>query len=351
MTELYGRTYTRRELEARTGRIEQIGGVRRMALTEGLETGSELIQVRTGGGLTYYVTPGRALDISLATLGGVPLSWQSANGDVHPAYYDPAGNEWLRTAAGGLLMTCGLTYVGAAGVDQGQAFGLHGRAHHLPARHVVAEGRWSGDEYQMRVAGIVEENIVFGENLRLTREITSTLGRNRITIVDSVENIGFNPAPHMLLYHFNFGFPLLDLDTEVTFPSHEVIARDEGISTAGYERWQSPEPGFYEWVYFHEVDRQVPEVQARVHNPRFPLPGKEQPVTATLTWRPSELPRLVQWKMPGAGEHVLGIEPANCLVLGRAAEREQGTLVILEPGEIRHYHLQVDVHIGAEAKP
>ena len=32
---LYGRDWTRRELEARLGRIEQIGGLRRVQLTEG----------------------------------------------------------------------------------------------------------------------------------------------------------------------------------------------------------------------------------------------------------------------------------------------------------------------------
>jgi hypothetical protein len=47
--------------------------------------------------------------------------------------------------------------------------------------------------------------------------------------------------------------------------------------------------------------------------------------------------------MPGAGVHVLGIEPANCLVEGRAVERERGTLVILEPGEQRTYELQLSI--------
>ena len=37
---LYNRTLTRREVEARVGRIEQIGGVRRMRLTEGFEDGT-----------------------------------------------------------------------------------------------------------------------------------------------------------------------------------------------------------------------------------------------------------------------------------------------------------------------
>ncbi|MBW7460405.1 aldose 1-epimerase family protein, partial [Paenibacillus sepulcri] len=108
---LYGRSWTRRELEARVGSISQIGGVRRMQLTEGKERDVEAIQVRTGAGLTYYVIPSKGLDISLAELGGMPVSWQSPNGDVHPAYYEAEGTGWLRTASGGLLMTCGLAHV------------------------------------------------------------------------------------------------------------------------------------------------------------------------------------------------------------------------------------------------
>jgi hypothetical protein len=118
--QLYGRMWTRRQLEARVGRLEQIGGVRRFRLTEGPEDGVEQIQVRTGAGLTYYVTPQHGLDISFAEFGGTPISWQSVNGDVHPAYYEPTGLEWLRTAAGGLLMTCGLTQVGSPCVDDGK---------------------------------------------------------------------------------------------------------------------------------------------------------------------------------------------------------------------------------------
>ncbi|MFN2189685.1 MAG: DUF4432 family protein, partial [Candidatus Promineifilaceae bacterium] len=142
---LYGRSWSRRELEARVGRIEQIGGVRRFQWDEGVEKGAVQIQVRTGGGLCYYVSPSRGLDISLAEFGGAPISWQSPNGDVHPSYYDPREAEWLRTAVGGLLMTCGLDFAGAPEVDQGKAYGLHGRYHHIPARHVASSGSWIGD--------------------------------------------------------------------------------------------------------------------------------------------------------------------------------------------------------------
>lgn len=345
---LYNKVWSRRELEARVGRLEQIGGVRRLKWTEGPETDVEQIQVRTGAGLTYYITPSRGLDISLAELFGIPISWQSANGDVHPAYYQPQGTEWLRTAAGGLLMTCGLSQVGSPSQDEGESLGLHGRAHHLPARQVAAVGRWTDDEYEMHVSGMVEETSIFGNHLRLTREITSHLGENRIFIMDIVENVGFNPAPHMLLYHFNFGFPLLTEETEILFPSEQIIPRDEGTAVAGFDRWQAPETGYRERVYYHhKLITRDNWAEAVIKTPRFPLGNGQEGKTLTvrLGWSTKHLPRLVQWKMPGAGVHVLGIEPANCHVEGRALERERGTLVMLQPGETRKYELSINLEI------
>jgi galactose mutarotase-like enzyme len=62
-----------------------------------------------------------------------------------------------------------------------------------------------------------------------------------------------------------------------------------------------------------------------------------------LGWCTDTLPQFVEWKMPGQGAHVLGIEPANCFVEGRDVERRRGTLVMLEPGESRHYALELRV--------
>lgn len=347
---LYGKSWTRRDLEARVGRIEQIAGLRRLAATEGPEAGVEQILVRTGAGLAYTVLPSRGMDIGLAEFGAAPLAWLSPVGEVHPAYYDDQGAGWLRTAMGGLLMTCGLTQVGSPGEDAGEALGLHGRAHHTPARQVSALGRWENDDYEIQVRGEIEEVSLFGPHVRLTRQVSSVLGQNEIAIVDEVENLGFEPAPHMLLYHFNFGFPLMNDDTLVTFPSGRIRPREADLPLEAVAAWQPPQPGYKERVYYHEDlatdGNGYAEVQIR--NPHFPLPGPPTggPLTIRLRWDAHQLPYLVQWKMPGMGMHVLGIEPANCHVEGRAAERERGTLIILAPGESARYRLRLSVEVG-----
>ena len=45
----------------------------------------------------------------------------------------------------------------------------------------------------------------------------------------------------------------------------------------------------------------------------------------------------------GQGVYVLGIEPANCHVEGRARERERGTLEFLPPGGKRNFYLELGV--------
>jgi len=62
-----------------------------------------------------------------------------------------------------------------------------------------------------------------------------------------------------------------------------------------------------------------------------------------------ELPRFIEWKMNGEGTYVVGIEPANCMVGGRAKEREAKTLQFMKPGEKREYHLEIGVLSGKES--
>jgi galactose mutarotase-like enzyme len=319
-----------------------------MLLADGVESGVEMIHVRTGAGLAYQVTPTKGMDLSLADFGGSPLTWQSAGGDAHPNYYDASGTGWLRTASGGLLMTCGLMHVGSPETYDGATYGLHGRAHHTPARNVSVEADWIGDEYDMAIRGTVDETAIFGGHLRLQRDIRSRLGDNRITITDRVENVGFSPCPHMMLYHFNFGFPLLTDLTRFKFPESVVEPRDKKTPSVGYDTWSEPNAEVEEQVYYHELVRKAGEeeeiVEVSVFQPEFPLVTDVRiPLTVKLRWNSEPLPQFVQWRMPGAGVHVMGIEPANCRVEGMANEAERGSLRILQPGEAVHYQLELSV--------
>ncbi len=332
MPHLFGRFFGKRELLEHVGRIEQVGGIRRFTLDEGNEKGVEHIQVRTGSGLSYYVSPLRGMDISLAEMNGIPLTYQSSTGDVHPSYYDAGGKEWLRTFPGGLLHTCGLTTMGSPSQEDGEALGLHGRISHQPARQVGTEGTWVGDDYEMKLTGKVNQTRFFGENLEMQRTITSRLGENKITVRDRVENLGFTASDLMILYHCNFGFPFLSPDLTMEFPEGHVEGREAILSLSDYRSFEPPTPGYEERVYYHRPNHGLSYPSVVLRNERLGL-------AVRMTYSGDTLPCLVQWKMAGQGNYVLGIEPANAFVEGRLVERSKRGVVSLQPGEAMLYEL------------
>jgi hypothetical protein len=339
MAYLYGRQWSRAALLARVGDLAQVAGVRVSQWDDGPERGIRVAEVRTGSGLEFTVLLDRGMDIGPAAYRGLPLAWISPAGFGHPAYYEPEGIGWLRTFGGGLMTGCGLTYLGAPDVDQGEVLGVHGRVSHLPVRQAQAGEKWEGDECRLWVAGEMRQARIFGENLRLTRQITSWLGQSRIAIHDMVENLSDATAPLMILYHINLGFPLLDHHARLVALPHTVKPRDRDAEPGltDWMRFQPPTPGYREQVFNHDL---LPDAEGwagiSLVNPTLGL-------SVSVRHRKDTLPNLVQWKMMGQGAYVLGLEPANCGTEGRSKERERGTLQFLEPGERREFQVEIEV--------
>jgi hypothetical protein len=344
VVELYGRVFAREELLAKVGDIAQVGGVRLGELADGRERGVRVVDFRTGTGLTFTVHVDRGLDIGAAEYCGEALAWRSAAGVAGPAYYDPRGLGWVKGFPGGLLTTCGLSHAGAPMVDEGEELGLHGPISYAPARNVWADGAWRGDRYEMFVEGTVREAYLFGPKLELRRRISAWLGESRLFVNDRVTNTGGEPAPLMIIYHCNLGFPLLDEQAELIAPSIEVLPATE-VARAGlerYNRFEAPQAGYKEQVFYHRMVADAGGyVTVGLVNHRV---GVGRGLGVYIRYRQRELPRFTEWKMMGVGDYVVGLEPSNCWPgLGRAGERERGGLEMLEPGESREYALEIGV--------
>jgi hypothetical protein len=218
---------------------------------------------------------------------------------------------------------------------------VHGRISHIPARLRSCNDRWDGDDYVFWVQGQMREASLFGHNLLLTRTITCRLGEPKLTIEDRVENQGSAPAPHMILYHFNPGFPMLSaqsrLDVSSTVEPRDAVAAPGLVR---HNRFEEPTPGYAEQVFYHRVAADAEGfAQGALINPDLGL-GLQ------VRYRQRELPWLVEWKQVGVGAYVLGIEPGNCVPEGRAAARARGVLVELAPGEAREYLLEISMLTG-----
>ena len=99
-----------------------------------------------------------------------------------------------------------------------------------------------------------------------------------------------------------------------------------------------PTVGFKERCYYHDMASDKDGfVYAGLVNKNMPDGGQ---FGFYVKYNINELPKFTQWKMNGAREYVVGLEPANCWVEGRAKERTRG-LQFLDPGEVRKYSLEI----------
>ena len=225
MTTLFNRDWSKDELLRRVGQMDQLAGIHMLEELDGKS--SRPVGYWTCGPEAVCV-PGKcraALDIASCEFKGMAIAWRSPAGNVHPSFYKSQGLGWLRLFPGGLLTTCGLNQFGSPSQEEGAEFGLHGRISNIPASQVNYRSYWEGNEYRLEIAGETHQAALFSENLVLRRRITTTMGSNSIHIDDVVTNEGFETTPHMLLYHFNAGFPLLSEDTRLTLHSEKTVPR------------------------------------------------------------------------------------------------------------------------------
>ena len=237
MPRIWDRSYRREDLLRRVGRLEQVAGVRLVALSDGAERGVRVLEFRTGTGFAFDVVVDRAFDVGRCEISGRPLGWLSGVGFAGPWYYEPEGLGFFRNFGGGLLTTCGLEHTLFMAEDTAEqyhyppkkteTFGLHGRVSNRPARLVGYGERWEGEECVLWAEGEVLQAAVFGEHLLLRRRIEANVGKSRLKIHDEVENVGYARTPHMYLYHVNVGFPVVDEGSELLAPAWSVAARGD----------------------------------------------------------------------------------------------------------------------------
>jgi hypothetical protein len=337
------------ELRRRVGRLEQVAGVRLVTLGDGAERGVRVLEFRTAAGFSFEVHVDRCFDLGRCALRGQPLAWESPVGVAGPWYREVDGLGFFRTFAGGLLTTCGLDHALFMATDSAahyayppkpaEAFGLHGRASTLPAR--LAGYGLDAAAGTLWAEGEVTQAAVFGERLVLRRRIEAAIDGTSLTLHDEVVNEGFAATPHMLLYHVNAGWPVLDEGAELFVPARAVHARGDH-PLDGYATMTAPQRGFVEQVFEHELlaeeDGTVPVA----------LVNRARGLGLFQRFSRHQLPHCFCWRMLGEGTYVVGIEPSTNRAAGRLDARERGELIVLEPGARRAYDLELGALDGVE---
>ncbi len=323
----------------------QLGGIETSVLDNGSARGSRIAWINTGTGLRYKLVIDRAMDIADAFYNQHSLAWISHAGVTSPQPFSDRGIDWLRTFGGGLLTTCGLSHVGGPETDTFGERGVHGLISNIQAEieSIIQPDPVNG-KMEMSITGIMRETKVFGPSLELRRTISATLGQAWITIHDEVVNWANTPAPHMLLYHFNFGWPLADEGTDILWngswqPRFESTAK---IFTKENNFRKCPAPTESHNGSGEEVGI-IDPIADRSGNCVCGLVNTKLNLAVGLRFNKKQLPWLTNWQHWGQGEYVTAIEPGTNPPIGQAQAREQNLLIHLAPGETRTYDLKIEV--------
>lgn len=324
----------------------QLGGIETAVIDNGLGKGTRIAWINTGAGLRYKIVLDRAMDIADAFYNQHNLVWISQAGITPPETFLNKGIDWLKTFGGGLVVTCGLDHAGGPESDEYGERGLHGPVSNIPAEieSIIQPDPMAG-KLEMSITGRIKQFRIFGPNLELKRTISGTLGKPSIRIHDEVTNRGNTPAAHMLLYHCNFGWPLVDEGTMIAWKGTWVSRNEEGndkIFTDGNDFRRCPAPldahsgSGEEAAFIDATSDETGQCCCGLYNPGLKL-------ALSLRFPKKQLPWLTNWQHWGKGEYVTGLEPGTNPPIGQAKARKQQQLMVLAPGESRSYDLEFDM--------
>lgn len=331
--------------------------VRKLTLHGGKQEGVDVIVVDNGR-LKFTVVPTRGMSVLSVTMGDVRLGWDSPVKEVvHPRHINlqsRGGLGWLE-GFNEWLVRCGLESNGHPGTDKfinnvgdeaTMDLTLHGKIGNIPASEVevVVDPQ---PPHRIRVRGRVDERIFYGPKLELQTEISTEPGSDTVRVSDTVTNHGGESQEFELLYHSNFGRPLLEEGATFLAATERVIPFNDHAakSIADYTRYAGPTPGFIEQVYcLHPLaDAEGRTVIA--------LQNKAKDRAVSMSFAVKELPFVTLWKntTSEAEGYVTGLEPGTNFPNNRSIERKLGRVPKLAAGASRTATIDFGIHTGAEA--
>ncbi len=325
------------------GNMSQVASIRHYEFKQGKAKGVEALEFNTGSGLNFTVLPGRGMDIAWVSYRGIPISYISKTGIVSPSYYESTGMNWLHNFFAGALTTCGLLNVGGPKtvthpVIGNREYGLHGRISNCAAEQVSVYEDWEDDKYVMKALGLMSEGILHGEHLTLRREITTSYGSNEFSICDTVTNYDAKPQNIKLLYHINFGYPLLDGGTKLVADSVDIVPQNQDAKNDMDEvfTFAEPVPNITERCYAHKFKSDDEG------NVKVAIVNDDLELGVVIGYNENQLPFFNQWKMQNTKEYVMGLEPCTALPGDENAE------LMLLPNQKKTFMITYKILSGKE---
>ncbi|MDB6178249.1 DUF4432 family protein [Paracoccus sp. Z330] len=262
--------------------LRQLAAVRRITLEDGAERGVSALSFDTGGGLAFWVLADRSLDIGPLGFRGTPLAWHHPAGFIAPGLHDAQADRGtgIQRSLSGFLVTCGLDNARQprAGLP------LHGSLPLTPARVLACGEDWERPDPVLYVEGEICSAHLQGACLSMRRRIEAPIGGASMTLTDRVQNVGPDPAEIRILYHTNFGYPMVTPRTRIELGGRDIEVHDRSATchaTPGGFDAEITRSGCADW----------PGVRVRMQG---------------------DLPFVQLWRDARPRRNILAVEPSNC---------------------------------------
>ncbi len=337
------------QISNRDFKDERSWSVQKYTLHGGKQEGVDLIVVNNGK-LTFSVIPTRGMGIAKVVMGDVTLGWNSPVKEiVHPNFINlesRGGLGWLE-GFNEMMVRCGLEWAGHPGKDKfinntgdeaEMDLTVHGKIGNTPASEVEVI---IDENHRIRIRGRVDERMFYGPKLELWTEISTEPMSGSFRIEDTIKNYSAYESEFQIIYHANYGPPLLEKGSQFVAAVKEIrpFNSHAAKSLNQYADYAAPTKGFVEQVYgvipFTDAKNST---SVMLHNPAADKAVMMNYDTATL-------PYFTLWKNTSAIEegYVTGLEPATGFPSNRSIERKAGRVPKLKPNESRKFTLEISI--------
>lgn len=320
--------------------------IRKTTLTGGRQEGVEVIEVNNGR-LKFSVIPTRGMSIFEATAGDVTLGWESPVKEmVNPSFINLdrfGGLGWL-DGFNEMMVRCGFEWAGHPGEDEGRMLTLHGLAGNIPASRVevIIDDK---PPHRIRIRGRVEEKTFKFSDFEMWTEISTTPGSLSFQLSDELTNLSDYEREYQIIYHSNFGPPLLEKGAEFVGPVKRATPFEE-LAARDIKSWTTylePTKNFGERVY-NVVPYANEQGQTKVM-----LRNAKASRGVAVEFDVSQLPYIALWKNTDTLKegYVTGLEPTTSFPYNRSIERERGRVPKLNPGESQAFDLEFKILLNS----
>jgi hypothetical protein len=314
----------------------------------GRQEGSTTITV-TAGDLTLTIVPTRGMGILRASLGATTLGWVSPVDEVvHPSFVnlnERGGLGWLE-GFNELMARCGFEWTGHPVTDEPIRYTLHGRTANTPASKVVVAVERQAP-HRITVAGLLKEKAFKQADFETWASLSLVPGEARFSIADKLTNLCDYDRPYEILYHTNFGAPLLGAGARFIGALEHIapMAPSDKEKPSAYATYAGPTRDFDEVVY---LTRPFADASGMTAVGLVDPAGQHG---VLMSFPVAELPCFSLWKntdTPRQG-YVTGLEPGSNYPYRRPLEEKAGRVKSVPSGGSVGFHIDFDLLADAAA--